>query len=305
EKGAFRQALNAMRDIVESFPDSEVAAEVEKDMNGIFSNLYLDGQAEAMDPVPALALFYENIDLIPSGDGGDIMITRLTDRLISFDLLDQAAELLKHQADNRLQGVPRARAATDLAVVYLMDRRPAEALAAIRSSRVTRLPADLNRKRRILEAKALTELDRHEHALELLTLERGPDIQIQQAEIYWRLEDWSKAGETFEAALGERWRDEAPLNEAERTFALRSAVAYALAGEQAALNRLYAKFSAKMADTTEAGAFDLVSKGVDAGGVRFREIAKEIASLDTLDAFLSGYKERFYGAPPEDAQAAG
>ncbi|MEM9224644.1 MAG: hypothetical protein AAGB11_19915, partial [Pseudomonadota bacterium] len=26
--------------------------------------------------------------------------------------------------------------------------------------------ADLNRKRRILEAKALTELDRHEHALE-------------------------------------------------------------------------------------------------------------------------------------------
>ncbi|MEM8986449.1 MAG: tetratricopeptide repeat protein, partial [Pseudomonadota bacterium] len=110
EKGAFRQALNAMRDIVESFPDSEVAAEVEKDMNGIFSNLYLDGQAEAMDPVPALALFYENIDLIPSGDGGDIMITRLTDRLISFDLLDQAAELLKHQADNRLQGVPRARA---------------------------------------------------------------------------------------------------------------------------------------------------------------------------------------------------
>ena len=37
-------------------------------------------------------------------------------------------------------GVPRAQVATDLAVIYLMDRKPEQALQAINSSRTTILP---------------------------------------------------------------------------------------------------------------------------------------------------------------------
>jgi hypothetical protein len=66
----------------------------------------------------------------------------LARRLVDVDLLSQAADLLKYQADNRLDGVPRAEVATDLAVIDLMDRRPEAALDAINTSR-THPPAHL------------------------------------------------------------------------------------------------------------------------------------------------------------------
>ena len=57
------------------------------------------------------------------------MIRRLAERLVSVDLLEQAAELLQYQVDNRLQGAARAQVATRLAVIYLLNRKPDKAQA--------------------------------------------------------------------------------------------------------------------------------------------------------------------------------
>ena len=59
------------------------------------------------------------------------MIRRLADRLVSIDLLDQAADLLQYQVDHRLQGAGRAQVATRLAVIYLMDRKADRALGDV------------------------------------------------------------------------------------------------------------------------------------------------------------------------------
>ena len=64
-----------------------------------------------MPPIDALSLFYDFRDLTPVGRRGDEMIRKLADRLVSVDLLDQAAEVLQHQVDNRLQGAARAQVA--------------------------------------------------------------------------------------------------------------------------------------------------------------------------------------------------
>ena len=77
-----------------------------------------------MPAIDALSLFYDFRDLTPVGRRGDEMIRKLADRLVSVDLLDQAAELLQHQVDNRLQGAARAQVAVRLAVIYLMARKP-------------------------------------------------------------------------------------------------------------------------------------------------------------------------------------
>ena len=61
--------------------------------------------------VDALGLFYDFRELTPPGRRGDEMIRRLSDRLVSVDLLDQAADLLQHQVDHRLQGAARAQVA--------------------------------------------------------------------------------------------------------------------------------------------------------------------------------------------------
>src|SRR6202044_2188695 len=97
--------------------------------------LFLAGKGASLSAIDALALFYDFRELTPIGRRGDEMIRRLADRLVAVDLLDQAADLLQYQVDNRLEGAAKAQVATRLAVVYLMDHKADRALAALRSTR--------------------------------------------------------------------------------------------------------------------------------------------------------------------------
>ncbi len=96
-------------------------------------------------------LFYDFRELTPIGSRGDEMIRRLADRLVSVDLLDQAAELLQYQVDHRLQGAARAQVATRLAVIYLMNRKADRALATLRATRTADLSNELRNQRLLLE----------------------------------------------------------------------------------------------------------------------------------------------------------
>src|SRR6201999_191619 len=116
--------------------------------------LFLDGRADGLEPVQAVALWYEFKDLTPVGADGDLMVRKLVRRLVDVDLLPQAADLLKYQVNNRLDGVPKAQVATDLAVIYLMDQKPEQALETINASRTTVLPTALNGERRLIEARS-------------------------------------------------------------------------------------------------------------------------------------------------------
>ena len=122
------------------------------------------------------------------------MVRKLVRRLVDVDLLDQAAELLKYQADNRLDGVPKAQVATDLALIYLMDKKPEQAIEAINSSRTTILPAALNAQRRLIEARAWAGVGRYDSALEILEKDASKDAQELRAEITWKQKNWAAAG---------------------------------------------------------------------------------------------------------------
>ena len=139
-----------------------------------FDSLFLAGKGDALPAIDALALFYDFRELTPIGRRGDEMIRRLADRLVSVDLLYQASELLQHQVDHRLQGAARAQVATRLAVIYLMDRKPDRALAALRATRIADLNNDLRNQRLLLEARALSEIGRHDVALEVVANIAGP-----------------------------------------------------------------------------------------------------------------------------------
>src|SRR4029079_8466173 len=106
------------------------------------------------------------------------------------DLLDQAAELLKYQVDNRLDSVPKAQVATDLALIYLMDKKPEQAIQTINASRTTILPAALNAERRLIEARAWAGVGRYDAALEILQRDKSKDAEDLRAEIAWRQKDW-------------------------------------------------------------------------------------------------------------------
>ena len=98
--------------------------------------------------------------------------------------------------------------------------------------------------------------------------------------------------------LGARWQENGTLSDSERFNVLRAAVAYSLSGEQFALDRLRKKFYEKMIKTRDAEAFAVVTRPVKSQGIAFRNLAKDIAATDTLDAFMRDFRARYDPATP-------
>jgi len=304
--GRPREALNVLHGAGVRLPGSPAGVALQAEMTGVFRRLFLDGGADGMEPVRALALFYDFRDLTPIGGDGDMMIRRLAQRLVAVDLLPQAAELLEHQAQQRLDGVARAQVATDLALVHLMDRKPELALAALAGSRTTVLPTALNLERRIIEARALTALGRLDHALEIISADSSPDALAVKAEIYWGQGRWPVAGATLERALG----GGGPLSAADEARLLKAAVAYSLAGDGAALGRLRARHGGRVAGARNPEALRIALAGLGEDGLNAGDLTRVVSETDAFAGWVVEAKKKFRAkpaAPPaaQQAQAPG
>jgi tetratricopeptide (TPR) repeat protein len=300
EEGRYRDEFHLMKVALMAFPRSEMTRRIQDDSAAAFEALFLTAKGDAMPPIEALSLFYDFRNLTPVGRRGDEMIRRLADRLVSMDLLEQAAELLQHQVDNRLQGAARAQVAVRLAVIYLMARKPDRAIHSLRMSRAGDLPTELRNQRLMIEARALSEIGRPDVALEVVANVEGREVERLRADILWKAKRWRAAAEQIEKLLGERWRDSAPLTEPERADVLRAAIGYALAEETIGLDRFGQKYRPRVGEGADKRAFEIVTAPFAASAPEFTQIAKAIAAVDTLDAFLRDIKARF----PEASTAA-
>ena len=191
----------------------------------------------------------------------------------------------------------KASVATRLAIIQLLNHQPAKAYQALRESKLADLPADLRRSRSLIEARALSDLSRTDLALEMLAPERGAEVERLRADILWQSRRWREAGEQFERILGDTWQSTDPLDERSRADVLRAAIAYGLGDEALSLERLRAKFSPKMADSADARAFTTLTSSTGARASEYRELAKTVASADTLGEFLSEYRKRYPDLP--------
>src|SRR5262249_29381473 len=158
-------------------------------------------------------------------------------------------ELLDHQVEYRLSGAAKAQVAAKLAIVHLMNHKPAQAVRVLASTRMPELPQELRDQRLLLEARALSETGRNGTALELIKNMEGPEVDRLRADIAWSAKNWREAGERIEKVLGERWKTETDLAEIERYDVLRASLAYALANETIGLKRLQEKYEPRMGET--------------------------------------------------------
>lgn len=298
QEGNYRRAFETMAQSVQSDADSEVTSQIQKEMGAVFATLFLEGKAQELEPVKALALFYDFRELVPAGRQGDDMVRMLSSRLIDLDLLDQAASILKHQIDKRLKGAARAQIAADLAVVHLLNRKPEDALRVLAQTRQGQLPAPLQRQRNIVEARALSESGRPDLALELVRNMAGTDVERLRADTLWSARFWRKAGEQLERMNGSRWSDQVPLATRERKDILRAAIAYTLAEDTLSLERLRQKYGEKMSQSPDAEKFEVVTRPVSDRGVEFLAVAKDVGGGDGLDTFLEEYRRQYLSSVP-------
>ena len=289
----YREGLRTLRQAATNFRAHPRAPEVTQQMAEAFAHLFLDDDADKLSPVTAIALFEEFRELTPVGVRGDEMIRKLANRLTKVDLLDRAAELLKGQVEFRLKGVERTRIGNQLALVYLLDRKPDEALGALRLTEDPDQTPDLAAQRLHLRAKALMAKGDGAAALLALKDDRSLDGELLKAEVYWEAQDWDRTVQALQRVLREaKAEPRRPLTKAQAGYVFNLAVAMTLAGNERGVARLRAEYGEAMARSEIAQGFDLISGQSALMGLGRADVSGEIKEAQGFQTFLSAYKER-------------
>jgi hypothetical protein len=182
----------------------------------------------------------------------------------------------------------------------LMNHKPDRALATLRATRSADLSNDMRNQRLLLEARALSDLGRHDVAIEVVADIPGREAMRLRADILWAGKRWRAAAEQIEQNYGDRWREFEPLADGERQDILRAAIGYVLGEDPIGMERFRERYAGKMGEGPDYRAFDVITAPVERSGSEFGDIAKAIAAVDTLTAFLRELRTRY----PESTVAA-
>jgi len=192
ENNDIMNALRIYKYIQEAFDNKISNFYITSEMAKIFNDVFLSGGiGEKMDDFTIVALFYEFKELNPIGDQGDEVILAIAKRLVHLDLLENAADLLGHQITYRLHGERKIEAADNLAIILMMDRKPAEAIKILNDTDIENINFKEHQYRVRLKAKALVDLSQYDRALDYLKDDDGEDAEVIRKEALFQSKKWS------------------------------------------------------------------------------------------------------------------
>lgn len=290
ERGDYRASLLRLRQAASHFKDVEGAGAIAEDMRKRFRELFLDGGADKLPPVTALALYEEFRELTPAGKDGDEMIRKLADRLAKVDLLSEAGRLLEHQVKFRLTGEPRSRVGARLALIRMLNREPKKAVEALKLSAVEELPQSLEFQRRYLKVQAYGIMNESEKGLQLLEGDVSHEAEMLRLALYWRTANWVEVASAVRRIIPQQTVDS--LNPKFADLVLRWAIALTMENDTDGLISLRDRFEKAMSATKYAEAFKAIV-GVDVGIVPdFKSLVKKTGNLSDFQTFLTSYRKK-------------
>ena len=262
---------------------------ITSEMARIFNDVFLDGGlGEKMDDFTVVALFYEFKELNPIGEQGDDVIIGITKRLVRLDLLENAADLLRHQIKYRLQGEKRVINADNLALVLLMDKKPNEAMLVLDDTDKDNFNFKEHQHRGRLRARALIDLEKYEDAVEYLKDDDMQDAEIIRREALFQGKNWNgyvdRINSNFDQLL-EKLDDKNPSSIQD---ILRLAIAYYMLNKQEALGELISSLGTK--NEILKNTMELLA--TSSGTVDYRNLDKSL-NVDQMKMLLEKYKNQF------------
>ncbi|MBB4266730.1 tetratricopeptide repeat protein [Roseospira visakhapatnamensis] len=297
EEKRYGDALRTLRLAASYFQDRPGAEAITRTMRETFDTLFLRGAANDMSPLTAISLFDEFRELTPTGDRGDEIFRRLADRLVSVDLLPQAAGLLERQIRYRLRGLERTKVGARLALVYLFNRQPSSALEALDKTRYAPLPERLERQRRHLRARALADTNDPVAALRLLENDPSEDARVLRSEINWRTENWAEAARALAELVpppptGDGGEGGQALEEKDAFRLIDWATALTLAGDETGVSLLRRRYMSSLEGTPFEDAFDLVTASPEDGLIDIASVGGKIRQAERFRDYLTAYRDK-------------
>lgn len=202
----------------------------------------------------AAGLYWDYRDLGPSGAEGDLLVTRLADRLQGVGLYARSAELLEHQLFARTRDLAQGPLSVRVAKLHILAGHPDRAIEALRGTAKTIYPQTMLWDRQRIEAIALHQLGRGAEAVAVL--QDVPDAEGLRAELLWKQRNWQALADATSAQLP------APgaLSDMRQAALLRRAIALAMLGREADLADLRARYADSFTKLPSARAFDMLTQ---------------------------------------------
>jgi tetratricopeptide (TPR) repeat protein len=303
--GNYPQAFDSMRHTISAFPDTPEAKEIAADMTRTFTELFATDGAAKMSPLEAMGLYEQYRELTPPGPDGDRIIRKLAERLVEIDLLDRAGQLLDHQVQYRLQGLEKAQVGTRLAGIRLLDGTPELAVAALDKSEVPEITPELAEERKLLRARALSQINKGAEAVQLLAADQSHNANLLRIDIAMRDKQWKAAAQALADVIGPPPAAGATLDPQVSSLVVNRATALSLAGDNAGLDALRRDFGPAMEKSKDATFFRLLTRPEESAGLAdANTIRQRITEIDLFRSFLDNYRTvRQEAATPPPAAA--
>lgn len=290
EAGKVEEGLSALKQVLAFLPDNQAARDLRQEMAQVFRDVFLSEQSSKISALDALSLYERFYELAPAGEEGDGIIRRLAERMVAVDLLDRAAGLLADQVRRRLTGELKGKVGTQAAGIYLLDHKPEAAITILNESDDPAIPEDIRKERVLLKAKALSEQNQNEAAMQLLGEDKDEFAMRLKADISWRARDWGKAAAFLEPLVKKPDDPEQKLKAKDAQLIINRAIALAMANDNAGLDKLRADFAPVLAGTPQADLFRILTQP-ETGLPRDQNAMQSfMADVDLFSEYLESYR---------------
>ncbi|MEZ0222934.1 MAG: hypothetical protein ACAH83_00140 [Alphaproteobacteria bacterium] len=289
----FLSGLEDMKTAAELADDMlDDSTPIRDEMGRVFSEVFVGGKARDIPPLEAVSMYTEFKALMPQGADGSTATLNFADSLISIDLLDKAEKLLEEQIrSGYLTPKKISSVGAKLAAIYLLDNAPDRALEALKNTSSGEADAVLHEERVLLDARALSQLNRTDDAIAVLTQLNSTQAKHLKADVLWHARKWSEAAKAIEDLLPP---PEKGLSDDDAQMVVNAAVAWKLAKDTTHLQQLKTRYGTAMSAITTSkigDTFGTVTRESGGSSLADRDtLLKITGEVDMFKGFLDNYK---------------
>lgn len=298
--GKYPQALLKARDTIALFPDELEVKYLPAKMSELFVNIFLKPDEFKTSPAQAFAIYSSFSELTPPGAQGDLILSKLADRLVEIGLNENAIDILHHLVHFRLMGKEKAEAGLRLASIQLLTHQPEKALDSLLASESFGGDDDLAAQRKLVKVKILTELKKYDEALASIENETSSDALILKQDIAWKAKDWRRSAQYLGTILQNASADDTTVSDEKKAqnqeFAdiiLRRSLALSMLNDAVGLAQMRDEYKTFMDQIGQGEVFNMITRLRDYDPAKGATDAKNrISEVDLFDQVLKKYKDK-------------
>lgn len=288
KNGDYYNALKSQQSLY-ALSSKEEQPEIEGNMISLFEDVYINNRADNLPPLKSLALYQDFEWLAPKSEHYNEIIQKLSDRLVAVDLLDRAEDLLNSQLKfNPLNPLEKSTVGTRLALIYLFKDQSYEAVEILDRTESENIPETVALHRKIIRAKALSNMEKQEEALELLKDDYSKNAILLKSEIYWNGGMWGQAADSIKYLIEKPVEGKA-LSPEQLSLILDWATALKKSGKETVIVRLRNKFMPFFKDTKYYSAFNILTNRLEDDKIDLKAINQVVNEIAAFSNFAKIY----------------